>query len=154
MYTAVNRLVFPPGQVNLTLVIFLSCMSCLHHHLHFPFTVTVSVHPGNQLTGLLKGKMKCYGLVDGRRPWPLKGVFGGRSGGLSRYIWSPLKVSPRTIYFRLGPKYVVPRAKYCGSDSEIYCPPLKYNVPHGSKYFNRNISSPLYNTVNYSTVLY
>ena len=46
---------------------------------------------------------------------------------------------------------------YIATDSEIYCPPLKYNVPHGSKYFNRNISSPqvkyyapLYNTVYYN----
>ena len=33
----------------------------------------------NHITGPSEGKMKCYGLVDSRRPWPLKEVI--RRGG-------------------------------------------------------------------------
>ena len=76
------------------------------------------------------------------------------------YLVPPESVLPDHI-FQVRTEICGPPAKYCGSDSEIYCPPLKYFVPHGSKYFNRNVSSPqvkyyapLYNMVNYSAVLY
>ena len=44
--------------------------------------------------GLSEGKMKCYSLVDGRRPWPPMGVFGGGSRVLPRIFFTKLEAKP------------------------------------------------------------
>ena len=67
------------------------CLFTVLYHIIIPMPSMVIA---TLYTGPSEGKMKCYGLVDGRRPWPPKEVFGG--GSVTKKNCPPAKNYPRT----------------------------------------------------------